>query len=102
MNLQTKLIQHFGGIDKVMHALKGFGIFGIAIAIFMHDGIDQLLLLLLYGNIVALAVGLTKEYIFDYFFGGEVEFADVVATMKGSFLGMITFILGIMLISVIG
>ena len=101
MNLQSSIIQHFGGIDKVMHALKGFGIFGIAIAIFMHDGTYQMLPLLLYGNLTALVVGLFKEYMFDYLFGGEVEFADVVATMKGSFIGTLIFILGIMLASLL-
>ena len=97
MNLQSKLIQHFGGIDKVMHALKGFAIFGIAVAIFTYEGIDNLMILVLYGNLVSLFVGLTKEYVIDYLLGGTIEFADVVATMKGSLLGTVTFLLGILM-----
>ena len=73
------------GFDKVLHFIAGFLIYCIAHAIGFYINIALSPLVIMF---IVLFIGIAKE-IFDKFTHGDVEVADVVATVVGGFFGLV-------------
>ncbi len=73
------------GFDKVLHFIAGFLIYSIthAIGIYINIVLSPIIIMLF-----VLLMGITKE-IFDKFTHGDVEVADVMATVIGGFSGLV-------------
>ena len=67
------------GIDKFYHLIVGFLISEIALFATFNP---------YYGVILALIAGVLKE-VYDYYFGGDVDAFDIVATTSGGLVPMI-------------
>jgi len=75
------------GFDKVLHFISGFLIYSIVYAVCGYLSIDVSPLLIV---MIVLFIGIAKE-IFDYFNNGDVEVADVIATVVGGIAGLLIF-----------
>jgi len=73
------------GFDKVLHFIAGFLVYSIThvIGIYINIVLSPLFIML-----IVLFMGIAKE-IFDQFTQGDVEVADVVATVIGGFAGLV-------------
>jgi len=73
------------GFDKVLHFISGFLIYSVthALAVYIDIVFSPLVIML-----IVLLIGIAKE-IFDKFTHGDVEVADVVATVVGGFFGLV-------------